>query len=409
MTYLGKHSGTYDDFYNLKDTPSENFFIYSEALQVNNSGVVIGNSTTGKGWPEETEKRGFYYKQYTLADPNPIDGTTNPFVDLTPPPFLDATTPPKRIIKSFSEVADLNEQGQVILTAEDKDGKHAYFWDGASIRLINDLTRDDGTPVPAFFVPDMVFLGRIVGADGEAVALNENNQAVINSGGTAVFHDLGDDVNDTNDDIIQSLNHLPGASSTVAIDINNVPANPSGSAGARGHIVGTSGNEAFFWDGGAMYPLGFLDGGNSSEAVDINDNDEVVGNSTTADGSNHAFRWSLVNGKGVMVDLGTLGGANSFATGINDAGQVVGYSDTGETYEEGGVSASIQHAFLWDNGVMYDLGTHNHFYNDPDFYPFVPSYPFSEAVDINENGDVSGNSITINEHPRGFYLEPTVP
>jgi hypothetical protein len=61
----------------------------------------------------------------------------------------------------------------------------------------------------------------------------------------------------------------------------------------------------------------------------------------------------------------------------------------------------IRHGFLWDNGKMSDLGTHDDFYD----FPFKPPYPFSEAVDINEFGDLTGNSITINDHSRGFYLE----
>ena len=55
------------------------------------------------------------------------------------------------------------------------------------------------------------------------------------------------------------------------------------------------------------------------------------------------------NGKG-LTDLGTLGGSNSHAFGINDAGQVVGFSYT---------AAGSQHAFITGpNGVgMTDLGT----------------------------------------------------
>src|SRR4051812_38604835 len=51
-----------------------------------------------------------------------------------------------------------------------------------------------------------------------------------------------------------------------------------------------------------------------------------------------------------VTDIGTLGGTNSQASGINGAGQVVGYSDT---------AAGTQHAFITGpSGVgMRDLGT----------------------------------------------------
>jgi probable HAF family extracellular repeat protein len=50
-----------------------------------------------------------------------------------------------------------------------------------------------------------------------------------------------------------------------------------------------------------------------------------------------------------VTDLGTLGGTLSFATGINDRGWVDGFSNLKGDVE--------QHAFLWRRGVMTDLGT----------------------------------------------------
>lgn len=71
-----------------------------------------------------------------------------------------------------------------------------------------------------------------------------------------------------------------------------------------------------------------------SEAFDINAVGVVVGASTTASipinkkryqcGPKHAFAWSAANG---ILDLGTLGGTESIARAISDAGDIVGYSD----------------------------------------------------------------------------------
>jgi probable HAF family extracellular repeat protein len=96
--------------------------------------------------------------------------------------------------------------------------------------------------------------------------------------------------------------------------------------------------------------------GMGSVSLDINDRGEVVGISTLADqpipGSAghpvevfHAFRYN----RGRMHDLGTLGGAVSYASAINDRGSVVGFSDT--------ANDAAVHAFVDTHGRMTDLGT----------------------------------------------------
>src|SRR3954453_7528805 len=70
---------------------------------------------------------------------------------------------------------------------------------------------------------------------------------------------------------------------------------------------------------------------------------------------------------GSMTDLGTLGGAGSEAVAINDRSQVAGMAAT---------AAGDTHAFRWSaSSGMQDLGT-------------LPGMAYSEAVDINDSGQV---------------------
>jgi probable HAF family extracellular repeat protein len=87
-----------------------------------------------------------------------------------------------------------------------------------------------------------------------------------------------------------------------------------------------------------MRDLGTL-GGWDSVAYGINNAGQVVGWAHPADQSRHAFLWS----GGSMRDLGP--GA---AYAINDTGQVVGYAV---------VADGPYHAVLWSGGSMRDLGT----------------------------------------------------
>jgi probable HAF family extracellular repeat protein len=100
----------------------------------------------------------------------------------------------------------------------------------------------------------------------------------------------------------------------------------------------------------AIYDLGTL-GGAQSYAVAINDAGLLVGWSQTGSGGWHAFLYD-----GVMYDLGTLGGSASEAWDINSAGQIVGYATT--------AGDAAARAFLYADEVMQALptlgGTHGY-------------------------------------------------
>jgi probable HAF family extracellular repeat protein len=77
----------------------------------------------------------------------------------------------------------------------------------------------------------------------------------------------------------------------------------------------------------------------------INDRGEIAGVVGTDDGPRAA-----IYSRGVVTQLGTLGGQRSNGSGINDRGDVVGSS----TLEPGN---NVTHGFLFADGLMEDLGS----------------------------------------------------
>ena len=105
---------------------------------------------------------------------------------------------------------------------------------------------------------------------------------------------------------------------------------------------------------GSWKDLGTL-GGNESIAAGLNDSAQVVGYSQTSAGDTNAFLWTPggatgVSGNPQMQNLGTLGGPVSEAYAINDAGQTTGYSDVTSR------TTVHQHVFVYSSGAMTDLG-----------------------------------------------------
>jgi probable HAF family extracellular repeat protein len=102
----------------------------------------------------------------------------------------------------------------------------------------------------------------------------------------------------------------------------------------------------------------------------MNNAGQIVGYSEIVGGeSSHAFLYN----EGLMLDVGTLGGANSRADSINNVGQIVGWAQTANR---------DQHAFLWSDGRMIDLNS---------LASMRPGVALVEACAINDVGQIVAN------------------
>lgn len=127
--------------------------------------------------------------------------------------------------------------------------------------------------------------------------------------------------------------------------------------------------------GGTWTNLGTL-GGTDSYAAGINNSGTIVGYSLNGAGLDHAFLWTPggidgVPGNVQMKDLGTFGGDSSEAYAINQNGQITGFAQTNNNY----------HSFRYTAGVMSDIGAR-----------LGGSLPNSYGFGINDLGHVTGTA-----------------
>jgi probable HAF family extracellular repeat protein len=208
-------------------------------------------------------------------------------------------------------------------------------------------------------------LGTVTGAGFSWASAIANNGAVV--GGRAIANDTApyNAFIWTAADGFIDLGVMIGPYSK-ALDVNDART----VVGVTGPQTGPE-RRAFVWDDGELVVLGPVPGGLSSGAGSINKRGVIAGGGLVPpknDPNGAAFVW---NGRFTM--LGTLPDhASSGTFDISDLGNVVGRS-----YDVGG-NTNIEHAFIWQNGVMADLNTLTN----------LPGLTLERAVAINEAGQI---------------------
>lgn len=315
----------------------------------------------------------------------------------------------------YTEAYRISNAGQVVgigrLTIDCGEER----WDISTGMLFAPAVVSDlGTPIPGDAVSNLWTFGDPCSAhNSAATAISNANHVVgwadvdgagqvhafvLKPVGGAWFRDANDDlVNDImvdlgtldNESVVSAAHGVNDAGWVTGYSYVSDANTPNGESAYHAFLVVPQGS-AWFVDADfngsndLMIDLGTL-GGNNSWGRDINNLGQIVGESTTATRNTRAFLWQ----NGVMTDLGTLGGANSSASAINDQGDIVGWAET---------ASGKRRAVAWINGQIIDL-------NASALATQSKSVTFNEARDINDDMEIAGFGKTTGGSEHGFFLK----
>jgi probable HAF family extracellular repeat protein len=156
---------------------------------------------------------------------------------------------------------------------------------------------------------------------------------------------------------------------------------------AVGEIGDPSIRHAAVWRGAnQLLDLGRLLVTDHSVATAINSNGDCTVDGEFA-GANHSFIIPGCDGIQLLINIGSLGGAQTFTTALNDSREV-----TGESALPGAAPLQGMHAFLFSQGAMHDLGV-------------LEGDNESQGMGLNNLGHVVGSSQRDSNHARAFFFD----
>ena len=214
----------------------------------------------------------------------------------------------------LATIPDINAKGQVSFSMQASPGATGYFYNGTAVKNIGTL---GGSEVLAVDLNDV---GQITGSSTTGF---ETEHAFVWSAGGGML-DLG--------------GSLSGYAEALAINNGGV-------------ATGLTSAGAFRWSiASGIENLGTLTpgGGPGSFGIALNDAGLIAGASGTADNNRHAFAWTRSGG---MVDIDTLGRADSLPIAVGTKGEVAGN-------RLASLASPRYRPFLWTpTSGMMDLGT----------------------------------------------------
>ena len=294
----------------------------------------------------------------------------------------------------YSVAYGLNDRGQIVGRSSVEPGNpyvyHAFLWENNIMTDIGTLSGSTscarainsfGTIVGYYdytkgFIWEnnvMTYLGSLGTQSSQGYGINDQKQIAGNS----YIDSLNDRAFLWENGQMTELPHL-GGNQDYAYAINE-----------NKQIVGFSripsgAHRACIWENGSVTNLSPL-GEGWSGAIDINSSGQIVGYF----GNNYACLWE----NGQMAELGTLEGVNGYeyttscAFAVNDLGYIVGSSH---------IDSDLDHAFIWNDGVMKDLN---------DLILVDSGCVLNQAKNINKFGQIiADGKIAGNTH--GILLTP---